>query len=862
MKKIEEVMFYDTASCDSGSELLVANATRSEVESGVSLNISGSNESVDIYSVLFVSGEVDRGCEFSFTFTHDDIPPSDPVITTEFANNAQDSSVGGPSPAISTVPLEDLGLNGDEDVVLLCGDPSCSEILAEIPIDDIQNGASYDLDVSSSPTDTPISLYISTGDQAGNQSTPQDSGVTYTVDTTPPASATSVTLQHDGTSRTTDTTTDISFSVDETDTESLTILINSVEVYVLDPVSSPSVSVNDLALNLNESNIITLELLDEFGNASTQTLVTIEHTNEPPSEEPELLALDGSLVGDTNFNLQADMDTYTETLDLVVGHEDTTSSTFGPYTNAQITTGQSITLKQGDNELVFTLENDVGLTSQFTYNIQVETNPPEALVPTTATNALINDGSDPTSPSLSFEAHPRDITYTVLSHTASPQSGSESDLINGISVTLSPDQMNDIDIEITDSVGNSLTQTISVFQGYPKKGEIKATATGGSFTCGIGNTSGYVKCWGRNVFDSLGYGSVGAGFGQKLPENMPALDFGERAIDIFVGGFHACVLLESGNVKCWGRNIMGELGYGDKTDRTSTIATSLPNLSLPSGLEVVDMFLAANTTCALFSDETVRCWGRNFSSELTTDSSTTEIVQPPSTASVISDPSGIKKFSMSPRGTTCYANGNGELYCWGNNDSSQTGIVGAGDLVLTPTMVDMSGELVKEVSIGTDETCVITQGDSIKCWGDASYISGQHPSTDVLGDDEAPGSLTSISIPRGTPVSIKTQEGACVETNLSEVYCWGLNDLDSGVPMAYSDPTTTEVPLDSMNEFSNEPFFDYMSLSGGGSLQKRFHRATCAKSNRTGDVYCWGARALIYTLLATEMLLMTLRHQA
>lgn len=37
---------------------------------------------------------------------------------------------------------------------------------------------------------------------------------------------------------------------------------------------------------------------------------------------------------------------------------------------------------------------------------------------------------------------------------------------------------------------------------------------------------------------------------------------GRRAKALSLGGAHACVLLESGDVACWGRNGDGQLGIG------------------------------------------------------------------------------------------------------------------------------------------------------------------------------------------------------------------------------------------------------------------------------------------------------------
>ena len=81
---------------------------------------------------------------------------------------------------------------------------------------------------------------------------------------------------------------------------------------------------------------------------------------------------------------------------------------------------------------------------------------------------------------------------------------------------------------------------------------------------------GSVKCWGPNVTGLLGLGHS-MGFPQGTPvTDLPLIDLGtgEAAGQITVGwGGHACALLESGRVKCWGDNSGGALGLEDTEDR-------------------------------------------------------------------------------------------------------------------------------------------------------------------------------------------------------------------------------------------------------------------------------------------------------
>jgi len=79
------------------------------------------------------------------------------------------------------------------------------------------------------------------------------------------------------------------------------------------------------------------------------------------------------------------------------------------------------------------------------------------------------------------------------------------------------------------------------------------------------------------------------------------------ATKLAVGGVHGCVLVGSG-VKCWGWNVYAGLGDGTRTDSLVAIDSLLT-----SGVSAI----AAGQwhTCALLTDNTVKCWGSNHKGE-------------------------------------------------------------------------------------------------------------------------------------------------------------------------------------------------------------------------------------------------------
>ena len=84
-------------------------------------------------------------------------------------------------------------------------------------------------------------------------------------------------------------------------------------------------------------------------------------------------------------------------------------------------------------------------------------------------------------------------------------------------------------------------------------------------------TSGKVKCFGLNSFGQLGLGdSENRGDSPgEMGDSLPFVDLGENvsAVQLALGRFHTCVLLDNFEVKCFGRNHHGQLGLEDTKSR-------------------------------------------------------------------------------------------------------------------------------------------------------------------------------------------------------------------------------------------------------------------------------------------------------
>jgi cysteine-rich repeat protein len=102
----------------------------------------------------------------------------------------------------------------------------------------------------------------------------------------------------------------------------------------------------------------------------------------------------------------------------------------------------------------------------------------------------------------------------------------------------------------------------------------RSIASGSGVSCAIGSNGAenQVKCWG---FDSrsgaLGQPQLtGSSFNplgdaqNEIRESLfpIALGHGDEPQEVATSGYHTCVILKSGRVKCWGHNEFGQLGIG------------------------------------------------------------------------------------------------------------------------------------------------------------------------------------------------------------------------------------------------------------------------------------------------------------
>ena len=211
-----------------------------------------------------------------------------------------------------------------------------------------------------------------------------------------------------------------------------------------------------------------------------------------------------------------------------------------------------------------------------------------------------------------------------------------------------------------------------------------AIAAGSEHTCAVLD-DGSVKCWGNNGSGRLGLGDTAArGIGPgEMGNNLPVVNLGtdRSAVAVTAGSEHTCARLDNGQVKCWGRNIRGQLGLGDTANRgegAGSMGDSLPAVDLGTGRSAVQIAAGGHETCARLENGQAKCWGFNFGGQLGLETATDSGDEPGEMGNflpAISLGTGRSVIQIDVGGGhTCARVDNGGHKCWGNNGAAQLGV--------------------------------------------------------------------------------------------------------------------------------------------------------------------------------------------
>ena len=332
--------------------------------------------------------------------------------------------------------------------------------------------------------------------------------------------------------------------------------------------------------------------------------------------------------------------------------------------------------------------------------------------------------------------------------------------------------------------GNELTigdDELPSSVGYVKiGGRVQQLSVGGVAACVV-LTNGHVRCWGGAGQGTLGYGNDQDVGDDETPAAAGDVDVGGLVQQVSTSG-NTCALLLDGHVRCWGiggPSGLGLLNYhnGDVIGDDETPA-SVGTVEV--GEKVVQIATAASHSCALLSTGNVRCWGSSYNGFIGYGNlvDVGEYITPAQVGDVnVGGP--VKQLALGET-HTCALLTNGKVRCWGENDYGQLGYghthnIGDDETPASAGDVDVGGE-VQQIAVGGAHTCALLTSGAVRCWGIGTSGQLGYGNLRSIGDDETPASAGSVDV--GAPVrQISLGSGhTCVVTTSGGVRCWGTGD--------------------------------------------------------------------------------------
>jgi alpha-tubulin suppressor-like RCC1 family protein len=338
---------------------------------------------------------------------------------------------------------------------------------------------------------------------------------------------------------------------------------------------------------------------------------------------------------------------------------------------------------------------------------------------------------------------------------------------------------------------------------------------------------GAVRCWGK---EHLGYPAGVAPVGDdEHPYETGDVPTGGIIREVALMNAGSCFLYEAGNVRCVGRNSSGLLGYGH-TDPVPDTPADADDLDLGEPAQHISG--GADHVCAILVSGAVRCWGyaaygglgyQTFDTTFGDDETPAELDALEIGGAVTSLAHGLW-FSCAILG-----GGDGRVRCWGFNMAGWLGyghtqIIGDNE---APGSEGDVMEGVSELTVDGFSVCALRDGGTVKCWGDGDYFLG-YGTLATRGDDEEARSVTDVNV--GGIVEHLGGGRKCALMSDHSVRCWGRNEfgeLGTGDREPIGD---NEDPVDAKPTL----------LDGAVSRLARGSSNHMCALMETGSVRCWG----------------------
>ncbi len=394
-------------------------------------------------------------------------------------------------------------------------------------------------------------------------------------------------------------------------------------------------------------------------------------------------------------------------------------------------------------------------------------------------------------------------------------------------------------------------------------------AIGNDHKCALTESS-RLYCWGNNNYGQALLPHTGS---TAIPT---LIELQEGIIPVSISGKldHTCLLSYNGAVYCSGYNGYGQLGDGTQNNRYEMVQSILP-----SSNPAVQVVAGYHHTCALLESGELRCWGRNHYGQIGVKSNSPTLYKYPTT--VLDLPVTPMSFDLGYE-YTCALLETQTSMCWGNNNYGQLGdgtTVGTssnghnGNHKQTSTSYNsQSFENSLQLSIGYYTSCSIFDTGKVACWGansnsqmgDGTTSVRHHPHyNQVTVGDETSELLYPVNSPlRISPyvdginysvsVSPSLPFGFALEEDSGAIYHDGYADLNTThhnltftagedtvvVPVTITVKESLPYPSRVRSHLNGITLLDDDSMGGVVSLSSTKDHVCI--NQESGMIHCWG----------------------
>lgn len=347
-----------------------------------------------------------------------------------------------------------------------------------------------------------------------------------------------------------------------------------------------------------------------------------------------------------------------------------------------------------------------------------------------------------------------------------------------------------------------------------------------------------VACWGTNRYGALGNGTsaVSTVPGPAVGGSLAGATLAE--VDGNLSS--ACARTTAGVVSCWGQDDYNQVGVPGSAMVRSPVAVPVAGTPLASS-PAVDIDVGGIHACAVSADGAVTCWGSNGSKQL----GRAALVSTPGAVETSGSAIEGKTVVQVEAGAafTCARTSDGLVACWGMNAGGQLGIGTTGASTPVPTALatagtPLAGKTIVDLAVGDNASCALASDSTVACWGDNGF--GTLGNGTTTGSSSVPTAITKAGTPllgkTITDIELGESDTACVVTSVGGSACWGegsygsIGDGQSDHATVPAAPTVAGTALEGKTIVQADPGYVHVCWRASDST------LACAGSNTAGSL--------------------------